>query len=164
MANPQLPAPAPTSARPVYPSDRTRSLRRRKQRESQKDERQQRYANIAQRLMNVIEDLSSGEDTDLRAELQRLVHRVRQRGASNEQKDHEQVMEAILHHGCHCVEDINDHTGIPKANIWKILDGFVSNGQLEERNGQSTGTRQRDEIDTLYYPTGSPGFSSLVRP
>jgi hypothetical protein len=163
MSHPQS-APVTPPARPVFPSDRTRSARRRAQKEAALDARQKRYLDWAQKLLWVAEEMDSAEDTDLRQELQSLVRRVRLRGARNEQQDFEQVMEAILRHGCHCVEDIHDQTRIAKATLWKILDGFVANGQLEERSTTGSSGRTRDDLDTLFYPTNSAGFSPLIRP
>jgi hypothetical protein len=165
MAIPQLPPrQSPAPARPVYPSDRTRSLRRKMQREAQKDERKQRYSNLAQRLMGVADELGTSEDSDLHAALMKVINRVYQRGSADVQQDYERVLDAITQHGCNCVEDIHDQTGIPKAQIWKILDGLITTKQVEERGGQSYGERKRDDVDTLFFATGTPSFSPMVRP
>lgn len=161
MATPQSAVP-PSPARPSYPSDRTRSARRRAQKAVVQDARQQHYTALAQRLMFVAEDLGSAEDGDLRAELLKVINRVRLRGSRTEQQDYEQVMEAVTLHACHCVEDIYDQTRISREQLWKILEGLVSTGQLEERNAQRG--RERDDLDTLFFPTNTPGFSPLVRP
>jgi hypothetical protein len=159
-----VPPTQPTAerARPKKASDATRTERRRVQRNAQRDPRRQHYLNLAQRIQCIADELTTNDDRDLRSELLRMVNRVRLRGVPPKQKDFEQVLEAIRHHQCHCVEDIHDQTNLPKDVIWQILDGFISMKVLEERGGMSDDTR--DEIYTLFFLTGSPAFSPLVLP
>ena len=150
-------------ARKVYPSDLRRAERRRQQKAAKREPERQRYIELSQRLQFVADELSHSEDEEMRRELLKLIYRMRLCGSTTKPRDDEEVMEAITEHQCHCVYDIHEQTGLARAQIWKIIDGLLTTGQLEERH-RKAGERERDEMDTLFYPTGRASSSADVRP
>ncbi|MDQ3820407.1 MAG: hypothetical protein M3362_22375 [Acidobacteriota bacterium] len=150
--------------RPVYRSDLTRTERRRQMRASRLSEEKRKVLNWAQRLTFIADEMKDSEYQELRAELLKVIDRARTLSSHTEEKDYEQVLDAITNHQCNCVYDIHEQTRIPQAQIWKILDGLLATKQIVEHIRGAGGGRARDAFDTLFYPTGSPAFSPMVRP
>jgi hypothetical protein len=138
---------SPTGGR--APSGLNRADRRRRQRAGELKQRASRYYRTAACLTEVIEELHSLEDSDLRDELRKLALRIEARGERDEKADREFVLEVITHNYSNCVEDIYDDTRIAKPQIWKILDSLIASGRVEERQGGDS--KRRDEVSTLFY-------------
>jgi hypothetical protein len=155
-----VPPATPTAeSRRVYPSDRARADRRRRQKLAARDPQKQRYLDIAQRLQFIADELKDPKDADLRSQVHWLVNQTRLRGCPPGKQDYEQVLDAITNHQCNCVYDIHEETKLPEDVIWKILDGLLTTRAVRQTNEEP-----RDHIDTKFYATGLPSPSMMVLP
>jgi hypothetical protein len=158
-----VPSKRPTSdVRRAYPSDHTRTARRRAQKAERRGANRQHYINLAQRLQFIADELTTAEDADIRADLLKFVNRIRLQGTPPKKKDYERVLEAICLHECHTVYDLHEHTHLTKDAIWKILDGLLATRRIEERSGDEFSDEGRDEYSTLFFAAGTPSFHSLA--
>jgi ferritin-like protein len=115
------PPPAPRASRPKYPSDRTRSIRRRQQRAT--DEEQLQAINYAQQLQ-ILCDKAPDEQT--RLELRQVINSIRLRYTRDEHRQRLAVLKALEQSARLTLAEIVEMTRLSEELVKEILDDFSS--------------------------------------
>ena len=141
------PARAPRRA---YPSDLSRSARRRRQRDEAREharqvgDRQQIARDLAAQLEGLGRQAQYSDYTDL---LNKLALSVRTRGASTPDRDADAVLDAGNKKlPARTLAEYASETGLLKDDVKKILSSMVATGVMREV--------KRPGASTEYFPTG----------
>jgi type VI protein secretion system component VasF len=131
----------------VYPSDFTRSARRRMQRRREQTARQQRWTDACNLFeMTLKSILNQDEDEQVRRELQSTINKINKR-LKSKQSDEQIVLNAVRA-GCWTVVDIVDETGFTPKFARERLMELLRGGRvvMKESLYQSAQTVQATAI------------------
>lgn len=128
--------------RPVYPSDLSRSARRRAEKEALRTGRQQEAQEVACRLEQIAKAYPDYADL-----LNSTALRIRTRGNSSPDREADTVLNAIVIHEARELGEIVTDTGMLRADVSKTLLALIAAGLVKEVKPAHGGPLQ-------YFPTG----------